>query len=140
MLPEQHRIRTSLQFSATTRSGARHGRRNVVVYVRPTEAGCPARFGFIVSKAVGNAVRRNKVKRRLRELARTTVREAPHGYDVVVRALPPAARAGWDELAADYAKAWRASSTRAGAPGPSRGADSRHSQTTDPDRRSSGHE
>lgn len=123
MLPEQHRIRTSLQFSSTTRSGARHGRRNVVVYVRPTDAGRPARFGFIVSKAVGNAVRRNKVKRRLRELARTTVREAPYGYDAVVRALPAAARAGWDELAADYAKAWRASSTRAGAPGPPSGAE-----------------
>jgi ribonuclease P protein component len=116
VLPEQHRIRTSVQFSATTRSGARIGRRNVVVYARPTEAGRPTRFGFVVSKAVGNAVRRNKVKRRLRELARASVREVPYGYDVVVRALPPASRAEWAELAADYAKAWRAASSRAGAP------------------------
>lgn len=116
MLPEQHRIRTSAQFSATTRSGARNGRRNVVVYVRPTGEEDPARFGFVVSKAVGNAVRRNKVKRRLRELAQTTVRQAPYGYDVVVRALPPASRADWAELAADYAKAWRTASARAGAP------------------------
>lgn len=117
MLPEQHRIRTSAQFSATTRSGARNGRRNVVVYVRPTGAERPARFGFVVSKAVGNAVRRNKVKRRLRELAQTAVRQAPYGYDVVVRALPPASHADWAELAADYAKAWRTASARAGVPG-----------------------
>lgn len=118
MLPEQHRIRTSAEFSATTRSGARNGRRNVVVYVRPTGADRPARFGFVVSKAVGNAVRRNKVKRRLRELARGTVRHVPYGYDVVVRALPPASRAQWAELAADYATAWRTASSRAGSPGP----------------------
>lgn len=117
MLPDQHRIRTSVQFSATTRSGARNGRRNVVVYVRPTGDEQPARFGFVVSKAVGNAVRRNKVKRRLRELAQTTVRQSPYGYDVVVRALPPASRADWAELAADYAKAWRTASSRAGLPG-----------------------
>lgn len=116
MLPEQHRIRTSAQFSATTRSGARNGRRNVVVYVRPSGQDLPARFGFVVSKAVGNAVRRNKVKRRLRELAQTTVRRAPYGYDVVVRALPPAARADWAELTADYTKAWRTASARAGVP------------------------
>jgi ribonuclease P protein component len=85
--------------------------------VRPTGEEHPARFGFVVSKAVGNAVRRNKVKRRLRELAQTTVRQAPYGYDVVVRALPPASRADWAELAADYAKAWRTASARAGAPG-----------------------
>lgn len=117
MLPDQHRIRTSVQFSATTRSGARNGRRNVVVYVRPTDEDRPARFGFVVSKAVGNAVRRNRVKRRLRELAQTTVRQTPYGYDVVVRALPPASRADWAELAADYAKAWRTASARAGVPG-----------------------
>lgn len=69
----------------------------------------------MVSKAVGNAVRRNTVKRRLRELARTSLREVPYGYDVVVRALPPASRAEWAELAADYAKAWRVASSRAGA-------------------------
>ncbi|GAA1754196.1 ribonuclease P protein component [Kocuria aegyptia] len=133
MLPEQHRIRTSVQFSATTRSGARNGRRNVVVYVRPTGEEHPSRFGFIVSKAVGNAVRRNKVKRRLRELAQTTVRQDPYGYDVVVRALPPAARADWAELAADYAKAWRTASARAGTAGPTTTAEDRRPAREEPE-------
>ncbi|GAB3267837.1 hypothetical protein GCM10027449_00660 [Sinomonas notoginsengisoli] len=65
----------------------------------------PSRFGFIVSKAVGNAVTRNLVKRRLREAAAFTVRDRPAGLDVVVRALPASARASWAELSNDYKSA-----------------------------------
>ena len=53
------------------------------------------RAGLIVSKAVGNAVTRNLVKRRLRSLLLT--RPTP-GYDVVVRAQPAAADASYAEL------------------------------------------
>ena len=97
-------MRTSAQFSTTVRSGARSGRRNVVVSVR-CGTGEPSRVGFVVSKAVGNAVTRNRVKRRLRELSAQTVRERPHGVDLVVRALPPAAAASWEELGRDYRSA-----------------------------------
>lgn len=105
MLPTRHRMRTSAQFSATVRSGARSGRRNVVVSVR-LNTGEDTRVGFVVSKAVGNAVTRNKVKRRLRELTAQTVREHPRNLSVVVRALPAAAGASWQELGQDYAGAF----------------------------------
>ncbi len=49
------------------------------------------RVGMVVSKAVGNAVTRNRVKRRLRHLAVAQLSRTPSGTDVVVRALPPAA-------------------------------------------------
>ena len=57
------------------------------------------RVGFVVSKAVGPAVTRNLVKRRLRHMARErTASLPPHGM-LVVRALPAAADASYDELA-----------------------------------------
>ena len=48
----------------------------------------PARFGFTVSKKVGNAVERNRVRRRLREIVRLTGAErvrAGHDYVLVGR-------------------------------------------------------
>ncbi len=60
-----------------------------------------ARAGFVVSKAVGNAVVRNKVRRRLRHLVRPLLAELPPGTLLVVRALPPAAQADYAELDTD---------------------------------------
>jgi ribonuclease P protein component len=57
------------------------------------------RVGFVVSKAVGAAVTRNLVKRRLRHLARERTALLPRESMVVVRALPGAAAASYDELA-----------------------------------------
>lgn len=62
-------------------------------------------MGFVVSKAVGGAVVRNRVKRRLRHLAIPLLTETPPGTRVVVRALPPAARAV--DLGGDLNGAWR---------------------------------
>ena len=101
MLPIQHRMRTSSQFSTAFRSGTRSGRRNLVVYTAQ-KPGNTTRIGFIVSKAVGNAVTRNRVKRRLRELAAATVSTYPQGLYIAVRALPASAGANWEELRADY--------------------------------------
>jgi len=60
-----------------------------------------ARAGFVVSKAVGNAVVRNRVRRRLRELVRPHLSGLPAGASLVVRALPPAASATSATLGAD---------------------------------------
>lgn len=64
----------------------------------------PARVGFVVSKAVGPAVVRNRVKRRLRHLARESVTALPGSAVLVVRATPAAATATYQELAADLAR------------------------------------
>jgi ribonuclease P protein component len=61
----------------------------------------PARAGFVVSKAVGPAVVRNTVRRRLRHLVRDRVTELPAGSTLVVRALPAAAATPYPALAAD---------------------------------------
>jgi len=57
--------------------------------------------GFVVSKAVGNSVVRNLVKRRLRHLARKHVTSIPGSAVLVVRALPSSADASYEELGLD---------------------------------------
>jgi len=59
------------------------------MHVRPNGTD-GSRAGFIVSKAVGKAVTRNRVKRRLRHLAAVALPASPAGVDVVIRALPSA--------------------------------------------------
>jgi len=78
----------------------------VVVHLLVSDGAAePARAGFVVSKAVGNAVIRNRVKRRLRHLAREHLQTLPGSAVLVVRALPAAGAASYDDLGADLAGA-----------------------------------
>jgi ribonuclease P protein component len=61
--------------------------------------------GFVVSRAVGNAVIRNRVKRRMRHLAAERIPTTPIGTDLVIRALPRSAIAP-AELNRDLPSAW----------------------------------
>ena len=65
------------------------------------DLGCAPQVGFVVSKAVGDAVTRNRVKRRLRHLVRARVETLPGGSVTVVRALPASATATYDALERD---------------------------------------
>jgi len=60
----------------------------MVVHANSTDAraGQPPRVGFVVSKAVGNAVVRNRTKRVLRALLSARMGQLPDGVDVVIRA------------------------------------------------------
>ena len=93
MLPPRHRLRTSADFAAVLQGarragGSRSGSRLVVVHANSTDAraGQPPRVGLVVSKAVGNAVVRNRTKRVLRALMSARIAQLPDGVDVVVRA------------------------------------------------------
>ncbi|MEU2598639.1 ribonuclease P protein component [Streptomyces hirsutus] len=109
MLPTENRLRRREDFATAVRRGRRAGRPRLVVHLRsgvtdPHASGqnaAPTRAGFVVSKAVGGAVVRNKVKRRLRHLMRDRVALLPPGSLVVVRALPGAGDADHAQLAQD---------------------------------------
>jgi len=107
MLPAANRIRSANEFSYTVRSGVRSGRRNLVLYTLVEPSG-PSSVGFIVAKTVGNAVVRNRVRRRLRAAAADTISVHPTGLNIVVRALPAAAQASWHDLLNDYNSAVQA--------------------------------
>lgn len=106
MLSAPHRLRDAESFRTAVRGGRRAGSRTLVVHlVAPDpESETPPRVGFVVSKAVGNAAVRNRVKRRLRHQAREHVTTLPGSAVLVVRALPAAAQASYEELATDLAR------------------------------------
>ena len=64
-----------------------------------------ARLGLAVGKSVGNAVVRNRVKRRLREIFRRHKALLPAGYDLCIRAAPASASAGYEGLATAFGDA-----------------------------------
>ena len=83
-----------------------------------TGTGPRSRVGFVVSKAVGGAVERNRVKRRLRHLVATELEATTVPRDFVVRVLPAASSAP-GRLPADLSSAWAQVLHRL-SPGPTR--------------------
>jgi ribonuclease P protein component len=113
VLPAAHRMRRSADFERAVRSGARAGRNTLVVHlVTRTDPGPGPAVGFVVSKGVGNAVVRNRVKRRLRALASDRLADLPRDADLVVRALAPAATVDYATLGHDLDGALRTATRR----------------------------
>ena len=119
VLPRSLRMRSSKEFRRTTRRGVRVSRPTLVLHALHLDDG--PRVGFVVSTSVGNAVNRNRVKRRLRHLAAAHVADRLAGVGpektgegkigIVVRALP---RAATDpaELPTDFGSAWHEAMSR----------------------------
>jgi ribonuclease P protein component len=126
VLPRLLRMRSSKDFQQTTRRGVRASRPTLVVHAAHLLDGCAPhrndfgrsgpRIGFVVNGSVGNAVSRNRVRRRLRHLAAAHVADAPAGIGpgrigIVVRARP---RAATDpaEVPTDFGSAWHEAVSR----------------------------
>lgn len=79
----------------------------VHLWMDPGADPAPVQVGFTVSKAVGNAATRNRVKRRLRHLTREHLQSLdglPGRAALVVRALPASAEASYATLGADLGR------------------------------------
>jgi ribonuclease P protein component len=91
MPPKRGRLSRSAEFERVYRHGRSHGNRHLVLYAFPrTENGDEPRVGLSVSRKVGGAVERNRVKRLLREAFAAEAERLPAGHDVVVVARPEA--------------------------------------------------
>jgi ribonuclease P protein component len=116
VLAADRRLRRRDEFTSAIRTGRRAGRGGVVIHLAvppavPVEApavdtAAPidrrvARAGFIVPKAVGTAVVRNRVRRRLRHLVRDRLDRLPAGADLVIRVLPEATGRTYGQLGTD---------------------------------------
>ena len=88
------------EFDAVYRAGKRRSSSHFTVFFRANQMPV-SRFGFSIKKALGGAVVRNRIRRRLREIVRGHRAEIPTGWDVVVHPKGSVARAEFSGLRAD---------------------------------------
>ena len=88
------------EFDAVYRDGRRRAGRQFVVFARPNGL-AHTRFGLSVKRALGGAVVRNRIRRRIREILRLHRTEIPAGWDMVVHPRSSVARAEFGGLAAE---------------------------------------
>jgi ribonuclease P protein component len=100
------RLSDSPDFERVYRQGAAYRGKLFSVHAFPNGFGTP-RLGLSVSRRVGNAVTRNTVRRRLREVYYSALPEIPGDLDLVVSARPAAAEATFGELREEYIRSLR---------------------------------
>ncbi|MCX7522759.1 ribonuclease P protein component [Microbacterium sp. STN6] len=102
MLAKANRITRGDDYRAVVRRGRRSVRTATITYRRraadDNKQSPFVRFGFIVGKSVGNAVTRNRVRRRLKAICRELIPHVDPGMEIVIRALPASAGATWATL------------------------------------------
>lgn len=96
-MDKKHRIRKNMEFQKVYKSGKSYGNRNLVLYVYKNELNY-TRIGFTVTKKIGNAVTRNRVKRRMREVSRLNFDKIKPGYDLIFIAKKSLVGLEYDEL------------------------------------------
>ncbi|CAN5741738.1 ribonuclease P protein component [soil metagenome] len=98
------RLTDSPEFERVYKQGTAYRGKLFSVHAFPREAG-GSRLGLSVSKKVGNAVVRNSVKRRLREVFRSRLPEIRDGWDFVISARPAAAGVDYRDLDTEFGRA-----------------------------------
>ena len=88
-MQRRHRLSRSQDFDAVYRKGRSTSTRYLVLHWFPREEeDDDVRLGLAVPKSIGNAVQRNKIKRRIRELWRARLQGVPVGCDYVLVVRP----------------------------------------------------
>ena len=87
-------------FEAVYRGGLRRSSRQFVAFFRRNGLE-QSRFGASVKKALGGAVVRNRIRRRIREILRLHQTEIPTGWDMVIHPRSSVARANFSQLATE---------------------------------------
>ncbi len=105
-MERRHRLTRSADFDRVRKQG-RSWAQPLFVLSASRNGLDRSRFGFVVSRRVGGAVVRNRVKRQLREVVRQHLQEIPPGWDLVLVARAPVVEAEFSEIQEAFAEALR---------------------------------
>ena len=106
--PKSRRLRKRAEFQRVYEQGRRIRSALFTAHVRDAETTAPGRVGLTVTRAIGKAVVRNRVKRRLREAVRRHWPELPDGLEVVLHARRPIAGVAWSRLEMEVQRVFQA--------------------------------
>jgi ribonuclease P protein component len=98
--PREARLVRKSEYDAVYRAGKRRSSSHYTIFVR-ANALPVSRFGFSIKKALGGAVVRNRIRRRMREMVRCHRQEIPAGWDIVVHPKSSVAKAPFVALTSD---------------------------------------
>jgi len=98
--PREARLVRRGEFDAVYRTGKRRSSSHYTVFFRANELPL-SRFGFSIKKALGGAVVRNRIRRRMREIVRCHRLEIPPGWDFVIHPKSSVAIAEFAPLTTD---------------------------------------
>ncbi len=101
--PRECRLVRRAEYDAVYRDGQRRAGREFTVFLRPNGLAL-SRFGWSIKKALGNAVRRNRIRRRIREIVRLHRHEIAPGWDIVMHPRSSAATADFAALTRELLK------------------------------------
>jgi ribonuclease P protein component len=91
------RLTSTIDFKRVRRKGKSFAHPLVVLIVLPNETGS-SRFGISAGRSVGNAIRRNRSKRQIREIIRLLIPQILKGWDMVVLARKPIVSASFQDI------------------------------------------
>lgn len=101
-------LKKNKEFKKVYENGKSYATRNLVIYCLNYEKGNKNRYGLSVSKKIGNAVVRNKLKRRLREIINDFEKEKDFtGYDIIFIARKPVINLDYHRLKKDVKKLYK---------------------------------
>ena len=82
-MEKKYRLRKNMEFKKVYSGGKSYWNRNLILYVRKNELE-NSRIGITITKKIGNAVVRNRIRRRIKEIIRLKLGNIKDGYDLII--------------------------------------------------------
>lgn len=101
--PRACRLIRRAEYDVVYREGRRRSSREFAVFLRPNGLEL-SRFGWSIKKALGSAVKRNRMRRRIREIIRLHRQEIAPGWDIVIHPRSTVALAKFSPLSEELLK------------------------------------